>query len=185
MCCADVCRVLVLDQGMLVESGEPHVLLQHDSGIFSGMVAQTGPSSSTHLKEVARVASVTREASRTALQLHQRDIPLVQLDMLQQQLRLQSEVLVRRYVDNPVVDQDDVQLQVQGQQDLAGNLDTPYARMDSAISRYGLQVICDSQLMLAQCAGQCIKSTMAPAPAVPPAPAPAPVSLFWMHCIIV
>lgn len=80
------CRVLVLDQGKLVESGEPHALLQHNSGIFSGMVAQTGPSSSSHLKEVARIASINRVASRNALQLQH-----------QQQLRLHSEVLGRQY----------------------------------------------------------------------------------------
>jgi hypothetical protein len=117
---------LVLDQGMLVESGEPHVLLQHDSGIFSGMVAQTGPNSSTHLKEVARVASISRLASRTAVQLHD------------QQLRLQSEVLGRRYLDTPV---QDVQQQQQHQaaQQAERVEESWYMRMDSS-SRFGVQV---------------------------------------------
>lgn len=117
-CCCCHRRVLVLDQGMLVESGEPHVLLQHDSGIFSGMVAQTGPNSSTHLKEVARAASINRLASRTAVQLHD------------QQLRMQSEVLGRRYLDAQL-------LQQAAQQ--AERAESPYMRMDSS-SRFGVQV---------------------------------------------
>jgi hypothetical protein len=130
---------------MLVESGEPHVLLQHNSGIFSGMVEQTGPNSSTHLKEVARVASVTRVASKAALQM------LMQQEQLQERLRLQSEVLGRRYVDNPVMDGEGVQQQQQHHQqqqrhaledksEQAGGDVMPYGRMDSGISRYGLQV---------------------------------------------
>lgn len=128
---------------MLVESGEPHVLLQHNSGIFSGMVEQTGPNSSTHLKEVARAASVTRVASKAALQMH------MQKEQLQERLRLHSEVLGRRYVDNPVLEEEGVQRQhVQQQQQRAseggdeqprGDV-LPYGRMDSGISRYGLQV---------------------------------------------
>jgi hypothetical protein len=69
------CRVLVLDQGLLIENGEPHVLLQKEAGIFSGMVEQTGSSSSAYLRDVAREASYTRAAARsvasgTALHLH-------------------------------------------------------------------------------------------------------------------
>lgn len=123
-CCCCHRRVLVLDQGMLVESGEPHVLLQHDSGIFSGMVAQTGPNSSTHLKEVARAASINRLASRTAVQLHD------------QQLRMQSEVLGRRYLDLPVLDAQLLQQQAGQQAERAE--ESPYMRMDS--SRFGVQV---------------------------------------------
>jgi hypothetical protein len=125
--------VLVLDQGMLVESGEPHDLLQHSSGIFTSMVAQTGPSSSTHLREVARMASVTRVASRSAMQLH-----------LQQQLRMTSDVLGRRYVDNPVSEQPG-SLQQQHQQ--GGQWEEgrfggggSYGRTGSEVSRYGFQV---------------------------------------------
>jgi hypothetical protein len=69
------CRVLVLDQGLLIENGEPHELLQKEAGIFSGMVEQTGSSSSAYLRDVAREASYTRAAahsvaSGTALHLH-------------------------------------------------------------------------------------------------------------------
>jgi hypothetical protein len=62
--------VLVLDQGVVVESDEPHSLLQRDAGIFTGMVEQTGAASASYLREVARSASVTRAgrvASVTAL----------------------------------------------------------------------------------------------------------------------
>lgn len=111
---------------MLVESGEPHVLLQHNSGIFSGMVAQTGPSSSSHLKEVARIASVNRVTSKT------------------QQLRLQSEVLGRQY--NSPAGQEGQQEGVQ-QHGLdagrrSGGFDNApeYVRTDSEVSRYGFQV---------------------------------------------
>lgn len=121
----DADRVLVLDQGMLVESGEQHVLLQHDSGIFSGMVAQTGANSSTRLKEVARVASISRLASRTAVQLHD------------QQLRLQSEVLGRRYLDTPVLDVQQQQ-QHQAAQHAERVEESRYMRMDST-SRFGVQ----------------------------------------------
>jgi ATP-binding cassette subfamily C (CFTR/MRP) protein 1 len=67
--------VLVLDQGLLLENGEPHELLQKQQGLFSGMVEQTGSSSSAYLRDVAREASYTRAAARsgasgTALHLH-------------------------------------------------------------------------------------------------------------------
>ncbi|KAF8071181.1 abcC12 [Scenedesmus sp. PABB004] len=62
----DADRVLVLDQGLLVENGEPHELLQKSAGIFTGMVDQTGASSATYLKDMARSASFTRTASRSA-----------------------------------------------------------------------------------------------------------------------
>jgi hypothetical protein len=109
--------VLVLDQGLLVECGEPHALLQSNAGIFSGMVEQTGTASSSYLRGVARSASITRLASRNATQLRQ----LRQLagggagggsDSRRgsftgggppHSLRLESEVLGRRYVDQPVV----------------------------------------------------------------------------------
>jgi hypothetical protein len=128
-----------LDQGRLVESGEPHELLQLNSGIFSGMVAQTGPSSSAHLREVARVASLDRAASRTALQLHQ------QHQWQQQQHgqhhglhhsfhRMQSEVLGRRYVDNPV--QPDDGAAGEGGSGQAGLV---YGASND-LSRYGCQV---------------------------------------------
>lgn len=110
---------------MLVESGEPHDLLQNQQGIFSGMVTQTGPSSSSHLQEVARLASFDRSASRTALQMRQ-------LQHLQPQLREQSEVLGRRYVDNPVQ---------AGQQEGAEGADREmYGRADSDLGRFGGQV---------------------------------------------
>lgn len=136
LCYLNLCvtrRVLVLDQGMLVESGEPHVLLQHNSGIFSGMVAQTGPSSSTHLKEVARIASINRVASRAALQLHQ-----------QQQLRLHSEVLGRQYNSTALEggQWDGVQQHGLDAGRGGGDFDSApaYVRTGSEVSRYGFQV---------------------------------------------
>lgn len=74
ICCLTA-RVLVLDQGLLLEKGEPHELLQEQSGIFMGMVEQTGSSSSQYLRDVAREASFSRAAVRragsvTAQQLH-------------------------------------------------------------------------------------------------------------------
>lgn len=126
----------MLDQGKLVESGEPHTLLQHNSGIFTGMVSQTGPTSSSHLREVARMASFQRAASRNALALQH------------QQLRIQSEVLGRRYVDNPVQDpQEQQQQQHMSRQGSGADEDAqaggaiPYNRTDSGLgSRWGLQV---------------------------------------------
>ncbi|WIA12103.1 hypothetical protein OEZ85_012177 [Tetradesmus obliquus] len=71
----DADRVLVLDQGLLLENGEPHALLQQQSGLFTGMVEQTGSSSSAYLRDVAREASYTRAAARSvpsgsAMHLH-------------------------------------------------------------------------------------------------------------------
>ncbi|WIA32238.1 hypothetical protein OEZ86_003085 [Tetradesmus obliquus] len=71
----DADRVLVLDQGLLLENGEPHALLQQQSGLFTGMVEQTGSSSSAYLRDVAREASYTRAATRSvpsgsAMHLH-------------------------------------------------------------------------------------------------------------------
>lgn len=120
----DADRVLVLDQGMLVESGEPHDLLQNHQGIFSGMVTQTGPSSSSHLREVASLASFDRTASRTAVQMRP-------LQYLQPQLREQSEVLGRRYVDNPV--------QAGQQEGAEGGDPEVYRRTDSDLGRFGGQ----------------------------------------------
>jgi hypothetical protein len=107
---------------MLVESGEPHDLLQHSSGIFTSMVAQTGPSSSTHLREVARMASVTRVASRTGVQ------------------RVVSDVLGRRYVDNPVSEQQGSLQQQQQQQGGQWEEGAAFRRPGSEVSRYGFQV---------------------------------------------
>jgi len=125
VCLFQSCRVLVLDQGMLVESGEPHDLLQNHQGIFSGMVTQTGPSSSSHLREVASLASFDRTASRTAVQMRP-------LQYLQPQLREQSEVLGRRYVDNPV--------QAGQQEGAEGGDPEVYRRTDSDLGRFGGQV---------------------------------------------
>lgn len=63
-------RVLVMDQGVVVENDEPHALLQRDAGVFTGMVQQTGAASASYLREVARTASMSRAgrlASLTAL----------------------------------------------------------------------------------------------------------------------
>ncbi len=49
----DCDRVLVLDQGQLVEYDRPQVLLKDEAGIFSGMIAQTGQSSSAMLRNLA------------------------------------------------------------------------------------------------------------------------------------
>jgi hypothetical protein len=85
--------VLVLDQGKLLENGEPHDLLQKQSGIFTGMVEQTGPGSSLYLRDVARQASFSRAAARsvTAQQMHAA------------RLRQESEVLGQGYLGRPVI----------------------------------------------------------------------------------
>lgn len=122
----------MLDQGLLVESGEPHDLLQQAGGIFSGMVAQTGPSSSLHLREVARMASFGRVASRNALQLHHRQHAGVH----PLQLRQQSEVLGRRYVDDPVT----LEQQQVAAGDGAGSCVPAYTRSGSELNRSAVQV---------------------------------------------
>lgn len=85
----------MLDQGLLVENGEPHELLQKQSGIFLGMVDQTGTSSSQYLREVAQEASFSRaqarSASMTAQSLHL------------QRMRQQGSVIIgQQYVNQPV-----------------------------------------------------------------------------------
>lgn len=56
----------MLEQGKLIEDGEPHELLSKQAGIFSGMVEQTGPSSAAYLRHVARDASFSRAAAARA-----------------------------------------------------------------------------------------------------------------------
>ncbi|XP_033761065.1 multidrug resistance-associated protein 4-like isoform X1 [Pecten maximus] len=47
-------RVLVLDEGNIVEFNQPYLLLQNEDGYFYRMVQQTGKSEADHLLEVAR-----------------------------------------------------------------------------------------------------------------------------------
>lgn len=49
-------KVLVMDQGRVSQFDHPHLLLQNDSGIFSGMVTSTGGQESERLKEIAKQA---------------------------------------------------------------------------------------------------------------------------------
>ncbi|KIY91274.1 hypothetical protein MNEG_16691 [Monoraphidium neglectum] len=53
-------RVIVLDAGRVVEDGEPHELLKRDQGIFTGMVEQTGASSSRCTNPCTRFPTVPR-----------------------------------------------------------------------------------------------------------------------------
>lgn len=46
-------RLLVLEQGVMVECGAPHELLQDSRGYFSKMVHELGPEGEAHLKELA------------------------------------------------------------------------------------------------------------------------------------
>lgn len=59
-------RVLVLDHGVVAEYGEPHELLQQNEGIFTGMVVQTGSSSSRYLRDIAQRSSLMRSAKHSA-----------------------------------------------------------------------------------------------------------------------
>ncbi|KAK3605631.1 hypothetical protein CHS0354_027297 [Potamilus streckersoni] len=47
-------RVLVLDEGRIVEFDHPHLLLLNPDGIFYKMVQQTGKSEKEHLQEIAK-----------------------------------------------------------------------------------------------------------------------------------
>ncbi|KAL3847448.1 hypothetical protein ACJMK2_018354 [Sinanodonta woodiana] len=51
-------RVLVLDEGRIVEFDHPHLLLLNPNGIFYKMVHQTGKSEKDHLLEIAKSAFV-------------------------------------------------------------------------------------------------------------------------------
>jgi len=54
----DYDRIVVLQQGVVVECGEPHALLQKDDGHLSGFVRDTGESSAAELR--ARAADASR-----------------------------------------------------------------------------------------------------------------------------
>ncbi|KAJ8031340.1 Multidrug resistance-associated protein 4 [Holothuria leucospilota] len=47
-------RVLVLEEGQVVEFDKPHILLQNSNGFLSGMVAETGNQEANKLKVIAR-----------------------------------------------------------------------------------------------------------------------------------
>jgi ABC-type multidrug transport system fused ATPase/permease subunit len=49
--------VLVMDEGRAVEFGSPKVLLQDDNGIFTTLVAATGPESASALRNIADSSS--------------------------------------------------------------------------------------------------------------------------------
>lgn len=49
-------KVLVMDQGLVNQFDHPHLLLQEESGIFTGMVQSTGAQESERLKEIAKQA---------------------------------------------------------------------------------------------------------------------------------
>eukprot|EP00798_Chlamydomonas_sp_ICE-L_P013600 gene13600-19473_t len=55
---SDMC--VVMDKGRVIECGEPHALLQADTGMFTSMVNMSGKSSSRYLKSLARDASSVR-----------------------------------------------------------------------------------------------------------------------------
>lgn len=49
----DADRIVVLDKGRVVEHGSPDQLLRRSDGMFSALVAQTGPRTEAHLKLIA------------------------------------------------------------------------------------------------------------------------------------
>lgn len=51
----DCDKVLVMDEGMVVEYEHPHVLLERRKGVFYDLVQQTGPTVAAALAETARV----------------------------------------------------------------------------------------------------------------------------------
>ncbi|GAX82998.1 hypothetical protein CEUSTIGMA_g10425.t1 [Chlamydomonas eustigma] len=53
-------RVVVLDDGKVLEDAEPEVLLQHDNCVYTGFVEQTGKSSVRYLRSLASNASLAR-----------------------------------------------------------------------------------------------------------------------------
>lgn len=59
----DCDRILVLDQGHLMEYDHPHLLLQNDRGYFSKMVAQTGAGSANMLSKLALTAFITKNST--------------------------------------------------------------------------------------------------------------------------
>lgn len=58
-------RVIVMQDGVVVENDEPDHLLQLHEGIFTSMVEQTGKASSHYLKDVARSASQIRSRNNS------------------------------------------------------------------------------------------------------------------------
>lgn len=134
-CCS--CRVLVLDQGLLLENGEPHALLQQQSGLFTGMVEQTGSSSSAYLRDVAREASYTRAATRSvpsgsAMHLHR----------LRQQ---QHSMVIGRpapvgLVGEPVSEESEEEQQQQGGAAGGGGRMFSRNRSELGLTRYTAQV---------------------------------------------
>ncbi|RKP20081.1 hypothetical protein ROZALSC1DRAFT_13162, partial [Rozella allomycis CSF55] len=50
----DYDRILVLDQGRVVEFDQPHVLLSKPDSVLSSMVDETGQSNAQVLRELAR-----------------------------------------------------------------------------------------------------------------------------------
>lgn len=53
----DFDRIMVMDDGKLVEFDSPHNLLSNENSILSGMVAETGPGMANHLKDIAARAA--------------------------------------------------------------------------------------------------------------------------------
>lgn len=49
-------KVLVMDTGRVAEYEHPHLLLQNPDGEFSKLVAETGPTMSANLHDIARRA---------------------------------------------------------------------------------------------------------------------------------
>ena len=55
-------RIMVLDQGQLVEFDTPQALLQNSEGLFYSMVAQTGPQEQQRLMAIAQQSQLQRSA---------------------------------------------------------------------------------------------------------------------------
>lgn len=54
-------KVLVMENGQLVEFAHPHELLQNSDGYFTKMVDQTGRSMAEHLRNIAQKAYQLKE----------------------------------------------------------------------------------------------------------------------------
>lgn len=54
-------KVVVMDQGTIVEFNHPHILLNNSQGIFYPMVQSTGTHMSEQLKKIARNCYLKRQ----------------------------------------------------------------------------------------------------------------------------
>lgn len=53
----DFTKIAVLDKGVVVEYDSPHMLLQKEDGVFTGLVEELGEEAAANLKAIAAEAS--------------------------------------------------------------------------------------------------------------------------------